>query len=193
MAALTDPNVAFFLLVLGFLGLLWELHAPGLFLPGLTGVLLVCAAVYGLYSDAPTWYGAALLCGAALLLGLELKFYTHMVAGLAGAILFGLGAVLLLNGPRRISPQIAAGLSVALGGIAIVLGVLAMRARKARPMGGLQELVGAVGVARTAINNHGTVFVGGEYWDARSDRPIEPGKRVRVRSVAEMVLSVEET
>jgi membrane-bound serine protease (ClpP class) len=56
-AAFTDPNVAFVLLVLGALGIYWELHAPGMIVPGVLGVLLICAGAYGLYQDAPSWYG----------------------------------------------------------------------------------------------------------------------------------------
>ena len=53
-AALSDPNIAFLLLVLGLLGVYWEVHAPGMMVPGILGVLLVCAGVYGLAQDAPS-------------------------------------------------------------------------------------------------------------------------------------------
>ena len=92
-AALADPNVAFLLLVLGALGVYWEVHAPGMVLPGLLGVLLICTGAYGIYQDSPTWYGLTLLVLALILLTIELKYYTHMVSGVAGTILLAFGAL----------------------------------------------------------------------------------------------------
>jgi membrane-bound serine protease (ClpP class) len=60
-AAFADPNVAFVLLILGAIGIYWEMHAPGMIVPGLLGVLLVAAGAYGLYQDAPSWYGLTLI------------------------------------------------------------------------------------------------------------------------------------
>ncbi len=116
--SLGDPNLAFLLLVLGALGVYWEMHAPGLILPGVIGFLLLCAAAYGLYQDTPTWYGLMLLAFALLLLGIELKFYTHMVSGLTGAILLAWGAIVLIQGPRRITPALAMAVAIAFGAIA---------------------------------------------------------------------------
>jgi hypothetical protein len=67
-AAVADPNVAFLLLVLGALGVYWEVHAPGMVLPGLLGVLLISTGAYGTYQDSPSWYGLTLLVLAIILL-----------------------------------------------------------------------------------------------------------------------------
>src|SRR3954447_11528466 len=88
---LADPNVAFTLLVLGALAISWELHAPGLLLPGTVGLLLLCTGVFGLYQDSPTWYGSLLLAIAGLLLLIELKIYTHMISGIVGSLLLAFG------------------------------------------------------------------------------------------------------
>lgn len=189
-AAFSDPNVAFVLLVLGALGIYWEMHAPGMVAPGVLGVLLVCAGAYGLYQDSPSWYGLTLLALAVLLLGIELKYYTHLISGVAGTLLLAFGALVLLQGPRRISPVLAFAISAAFGLITIFLGVLGMRARKSRQLTGVQTLVGETGVSRTAIDPEGTVFVHGEYWKARSPDIIPPGERVRVDQVEDLVLVV---
>jgi membrane-bound serine protease (ClpP class) len=191
-AALTDPNLAFLLVVLGLLGVYWELHAPGMILPGIVGILLVCVGAYGLYQDNPTWYGLIFLVLAVLLLGIELKFYTHMISGTAGAILLAFGAILLIQGPTRIAPAFAIAVAAAFGIIAIFLGVLAKRAHNSRVTTGLQQLVGETGVSRTEINPEGTVFVQGAYWQARSDYMIPAGKRVSVERVDNLVLFVKE-
>lgn len=188
-----DPNLVFLILVLGAVGVYWEMHAPGLVLPGALGLLLLCAAAYGLYQDTPTWYGLILLAFALVLLGVELKFYTHMVSGLTGAILLAWGAIVLIQGPRRITPALAVAVAVALGAIAAFLGVLANRARKTKRLTGLETLVGEVGISRTEINLDGMIFVQGAYWKAHSDSAIPAGKPVRIERVDELVLYVKET
>jgi membrane-bound serine protease (ClpP class) len=191
-AALTDPNVAFLLIVLGALGIYWEVHAPGMMVPGILGVLLVCAGAYGLYQDAPSWYGVTLLVLAAVLLMIELKYYTHMISGLAGTILLACGGIVLLQGPHRIAPGFAIGVSIAFGIITVFLGLLGMRTRKTKHLTGTESLVGAVGVSRTEINPEGTVFVHGEYWKARSDHTIPAGQRVSIERVQDLLLFVKE-
>ncbi len=191
-AALADPNIAFLLLVAGLLGIYWELHAPGMMVPGILGVLLVCAGAYGLYRDAPTWYGMTILAVALLLLAIELKYYTHLISGVAGTVLLAFGALVLFTGPERIAPALAIAVSVAFGAISIFLGVLAMRARQAKHATGLESLIGEVGVSRTELSPEGTVFVHGEYWRARSDRPIPAGKQVAVERVQDLLLYVKE-
>lgn len=191
-AAIFDPNVAFVLLVLGALGVYWEMHAPGLVAPGVIGVVLVCLGAYGLYEDTPTWYGLTLIALAIMLLTIELKYYTHMVSGITGTVLLALGAILLLQGPRRVAPALSIAVAAAFGIITIFLGSLGMRARTAKPKTGLETLVGETGVARTNIDPTGTVFVHGEYWQARSDREIPAGKPVSIERVQDLVLYVKE-
>jgi membrane-bound serine protease (ClpP class) len=191
-APITDPNIAFLLLVIGALGLSWEFHAPGMIVPGILGVLFLLAGAYGLYQDSPSWYGLTLLALAALLLAIELKYYTHMISGIAGAVLLAFGAIALLQGPRRITPSLAFAVAMAFGIITIFLGSLAMRARKAKHLMGPESLVGEIGVSRTEINPEGTIFVHGEYWQARSDHMIAAGQRVRVERVDELLMHVKE-
>ena len=191
-AALADPNVAFLLLVLGALGVYWEVHAPGMVLPGLLGVLLICTGAYGIYQDSPSWYGLTLLVLAIILLTVELRYYTHMVSGIAGTILLAFGALVLIQGPRRITPGLAIAISAAFGIITVFLGLLGMRARDRKQMTGIQTLVGELGVSRTEINPEGTVFVRGEYWQARSAQPIAAGERVSIKGVqGNLILEVE--
>jgi membrane-bound serine protease (ClpP class) len=189
-AALADPNLAFVLLILGVLGIYWEMHAPGMIVPGLLGVLLVCVGAFGLYRDSPTWYGLTLLVLAVLLLGIELKYYTHLISGLAGTALLAAGAILLIQGPRRVTPALALAVSGAFGIITIFLGMLAIRARRSKHATGMETLIGETGVSRTPIGPEGTVFVHGEYWKARSGELIAAGERVQVERVEDLVLIV---
>jgi membrane-bound serine protease (ClpP class) len=192
-AAFSDPDVAFLLILLGAVGLYWELHAPGMIVPGLAGVLLIGAGVYGLYQDTPTWSGATMLLLAAALLTIELKYYTHMLAGITGSALLAVGAIVLLQGPRRVNPAVAIAAALALGTIIVFLGTLGMRARKSARMTGIETLVGESGVAQTALDPAGTVLVRGEYWQATSDHAIPAGRRVSVERVQNLLLYVKES
>ncbi|MFL6465361.1 MAG: NfeD family protein [Bryobacteraceae bacterium] len=187
-----DPNLAFSLLILGALGVYWELHAPGMIVPGLLGLLLIATGAYGIYQDSPSWYGITLLAAALLLLAIELKYYTHMISGIAGAILLAFGAVFLLEGGKRITPALAASVSLAFGAITIFLGFLGMRARQTRHLTGLETMVGTVGVCKTDIDPEGTIFVNGEYWKARSSKPLTIGQRVVVENIQDLQLFVKE-
>jgi membrane-bound serine protease (ClpP class) len=191
-ALLADPNIALLLVMAGLAGLFWEWHAPGALAPGLAGTVLVCIGIWELAQDSPTWYGTALLLAALLLLSAELKYSQHGVSGVLGAILLFAGARELLPGPRRINPGLAISLSVSLCGIAVVLGVLGVRARHSRVLTGVGEMVGAVGKTCTPIEGQGTVFVRGEYWQARSGAALPAGARISVERVQDLVLYVKE-
>jgi membrane-bound serine protease (ClpP class) len=133
-----------------------------------------------------------LLICAALLLGIELKYYTHLVSGIAGTVLLAFGTILLLRGPERVSPALAIAVSAAFGVIVVFLGSLGMRARTAKRLTGLQTLIGETGESRTPLNPDGTVFVNGEYWQAKSKQLIESGRRVRVERIENMTIWVTE-
>ena len=192
MYAIADPNVAFLLLIAGALGIYWELHAPGGFLPGILGVFLLVTGILGLWQDAPTWYGSILILLAILLLGAELKFGSHGASGVTGGLLLAVGAIALFQGPRRIHPALAIAVSTALCVIAVFLGYLGLRVRRSARLTGLQTLVGEKGVSRTEIHSQGTVFVRGELWQAKSQQTIAAGAPVLVERVQDFTLYVKE-
>lgn len=189
-APLTDPNLTFLLMIVGIALIFWELHAPGMIVPGLLGVCLVAGAAYAFYQDSPSWYGITLLLLAMALLTIEFKYYTHMISGLAGTVLLAFGAMALLTGPRRITPEMAISTSVAFGLISVFLGLLGMRARKSKPRSGLSAMIGQIGISQTKIDPEGTVLIRGEYWKAVSDNSIAPGQQVEVQKVQNLLLYV---
>src|SRR3954452_8769 len=164
-----DPNLAFTFVLFGALALLWELHAPGLVLPGLLGAAVMAAGAWGLYQNSPTPYCVALLFLAALFLAVEVSYHTHMVSGLSGSILLGAGAILLFRGPKHIAPAFALAASAALATITAGLGFLAVRSRSENRLTGAEAMIGARGTAATSISPDGTVMVRGEYWQAHSE------------------------
>jgi membrane-bound serine protease (ClpP class) len=187
-----DPNLAFTLVLLGTLALLWELHAPGLIFPGLFGVLGMVMGAWGLYQNSPTPYGLVLLLLAVVFFAIEVSYHTHMISGLSGSILLAFGAILLFRGPKHIAPSLAIAASAALAIITAFLGLLALRARSQKQITGPAAMIGATGVTATSINPDGTVMVRGEYWQAHSEAEIAQGKPIIVEAMRDFTLLVRE-
>ena len=187
-----DPNLAFTLLLLGTLAVLWELHAPGLIVPGLFGVLAMVVGAWALYQNSPTPYGLVLLLLATLFLAIEVSYHTHMISGLSGSILLAVGAILLFRGPKHIAPSLAVAASAALAVITTFLGLLALRSRSQGQITGPEAMIGATGVTATSLNPDGTVMVRGEYWQAHSKGEIARGKPIIVEAMRDFTLLVRE-
>jgi len=194
MKALSDPNLALILLVLGALGVYVEFSSPGLIAPGVIGGILVLLGLSALAVLPINWLGAALLLLAVTLFVLEAKFASHGILGTGGAVSMILGAVLLINSPipeMRIRWATAIGLTLPFALITVFLLTLVLRARASKVTTGAPGLVGEVGVAHTPLAPAGKVFVHGEYWDAVCSRPVEAWARVRVVAVEGLLLKVE--
>jgi membrane-bound serine protease (ClpP class) len=194
ISAVSDPNIALLLLVLGALGIYIEFSSPGLIAPGVAGGIMVLLGLSALSVLPINWIGAALLLLAVTLFILEAKFTSHGVLGTGGAVAMVLGAVLLIDSPipeMRVQWATAIGITLPFAAITVFLLSLVMRARANKVVTGAAGLVGEAAVVHTSLNPSGKVFVHGEYWDAVSSRPAEPGARVKVNAVEGLVLKVE--
>jgi membrane-bound serine protease (ClpP class) len=193
LKAISDPNLALIILFLGALGLYIEFSAPGLIFPGVAGAILVLLGLTALALLPINWLGVCLIVLALALFVLEAKFTSFGVLGIGGAVAMILGALLLVEGPPdfRIRLTTAAGIAVPFAMIAVFLTTLVIRAHGNKVETGNTGLVGETGVARTAIDPQGKVFVHGEYWDALSSVPLSEGTPVRVLAVEGLRLRVE--
>ena len=193
IAAVADPNIAFILLVLGALGIYVEFTSPGLIFPGVAGGILALLALSGLAVLPINWVGAALLALGAAMFILEVKFASHGILGIGGAVSLVLGALLLVNGPPEMRIHLATALSVTIpfAIITMFLVSLAVRARASKSIMSHGGMIDEIGEARTTLDPSGKVFVHGEYWDAVSPVPVEAGHKVRVVGVDGMKLRVE--
>jgi membrane-bound serine protease (ClpP class) len=194
ISAIADPNIALVLLVLGALGIYVEFTSPGLIAPGIAGAIALLLGLSALSVLPINWLGAALLVLALTLFVLEAKFTSHGILAAGGAVSMVLGAVMLVNGPipeMRVHWATAIGLALPFSLITIFLLSLAMRARSNKVATGVEAMIGETGTVVTPLSPEGKVFVRGEYWNAVSDRPVGAGKRVRVRAVQNLQLTVE--
>ncbi len=193
LTAISDPNLAFVLLILGALGVYVEFSSPGLIVPGVAGAILVLLGLSALSVLPINWLGAALLVLALSLFVLEAKFASHGILGGGGAVAMVLGAMLLIDGPPDIRIRWTTALAVALpfAGITMFLLSLVVRARAGKVITGTSGMVGELGEARTSMSPEGKVFVHGAYWDAVCSTPVAAGARVRVTAVEGLQLRVE--
>lgn len=192
VSSIADPNVGLILLVLGALGLYVEFSAPGLILPGVGGGILVLMGLSSLAVLPINWVGASLLVLSLVLFGLEAHIPSHGILGTGGAVAMLLGAVLLIDGPPELRIRWSTALAVTLpfALITMFLLTLAVKARANKSTMSDSGLMNEIGVARTALEPAGKVFIRGEYWDAESSTPVSVGGEVRVVAVEGLKLKV---
>ena len=194
-SSISDPNIAFILLILGALGMYVEYLSPGLIFPGVAGGILLLLGLSALSVLPINWTGAALLLLALAFFVLEAKFASHGILGTGGAIAMILGSLLLINGPPEMRIRLSTALTVALPFAAITLFLvsLVVRARAQKVMTGVGAMQNTIGVAVTPLSPTGQILVRGEYWKAVSTTPIAPGTSVRVIGMLGLTLKLEPT
>jgi membrane-bound serine protease (ClpP class) len=194
ISAIADPNIALVLLVIGALGIYVECSSPGLIAPGVFGGILVLLGLSALSVLPLNWLGATLILLAFTLFVLEVKFASHGILGVGGALAMVLGAVMLIDSPApelRIRWSTAIGLALPFSAITVFLLTIAARARRNKVETGVEGMIGLVGTAITSLAPEGKVFVHGEYWDAVAVRPADAGAHVKITAIDGLKLTVE--
>jgi len=194
LSILTNPNIAYILLILGFYGLFFELSHPGAILPGVVGAISIILAFYSLQTLPVNYAGLLLIVLAMALFFAELHIQSHGLLGLGGAVSFFLGS-LMLFGSNAPFLRISMGLILAVTGITALFFLFilakAILALKRKPTTGAEGLIGSKGFVTQPIRGgRGTVMVHGELWQARSDEDIEKGEEVEVTGAEGLTLIV---
>lgn len=181
---LTNPNIAFTLLVLGLWMAVLAVSAPGSGLPETAAVIFLALAAVGLLNLPVSAVGLGLIVLSMILFFAEVRFYSHGALMLAGAVVMGVGGLLLFPSTDRSPDQLSWFTIVAAPVLTTVLFGFLIRtglaAQKAPPAQDLHRLVGARGVSRTEVGRAGTVYVAGEEWSATADSRIPPDTDVVV-------------
>ena len=194
VSAISDPNIALVLLVLGALGIYVEFTSPGLIVPGILGAISALLGLSALSVLPINWLGAALLLLAFTLFILEAKFAAHGILGAGGALSMVLGAVMLINSPlpeMRIHLSTAIALALPFSLITMALLSLVVRARRNKVVTGTEGMIGEIGTALTPLTPEGKVFIRGEYWNALASARVPAGQSVRVTAIDKLKLMVE--
>ncbi|HXV58588.1 MAG TPA: nodulation protein NfeD [Gaiellaceae bacterium] len=195
---LVDPNIIVLLMSLGLLGITIEILNPGLIFPGTVGAISLIVGLFGLQVLPVSWAGLLLMVLAAAFFAAEAFVPSHGALALAGAVSFVVGALMLFD-PAGEDYQVSLWVALAVGGtLALLTAVVVtkvVQARRAPPKTGREELVGEVGVVRTALDPTGTVFVHGEIWRAQAaNGPLDVGEIVKVVGIEDgLVLEVART
>jgi membrane-bound serine protease (ClpP class) len=193
LSALAHPELAYMLLMLGGIGLFFEITHPGTLMPGVFGAIFLLLAFFGLSLLAVNYAGAALILLGVGLFVAELKAGGHGVLALSGAVSLVIGSLLLFSSPEpelRVSLEwITAVTLLTLAAVCTLLAA-AWRVRRRRVLTGAEGLVHERGIARSELRPAGKVFVHGELWDAVAEQPVSAGEPVEVTAVRDMVLAV---
>ncbi|HEU0265649.1 MAG TPA: NfeD family protein, partial [Geobacterales bacterium] len=194
LAALSNPNIAYILLMLGILGIFFEIANPGAILPGVVGAICLILAFFALQTLPVNYAGLLLLLLALVLFIAEIKIISHGMLTVAGVLSLILGSIMLFESPEpylRVSWNVIAVTVVSITSFVVVAIVLSIRAYRKKPTTGMEGLVGEEGVADSDIGGQGRVLVHGEYWQASSDEPIAAGEPVIIVAVEGMRLKVK--
>jgi membrane-bound serine protease (ClpP class) len=194
LGAVSHPNVAYILFLIGLVGLYFELAHPGAILPGVAGGIALLLSLWAFSVLPVNFAGIALIGLAILLFVLEIKVASHGVLTVGAIISLIVGSLLLFAGNKEgyhVDLGIVLPGALLAGGIvaALLARTLALRARP--PRTGPEGLVGETGTVLVPIEGHGKVVVHGEYWDAEAAEPIAQGATVRVLALDGMKLRVE--
>jgi len=192
---ITDPNVAYILMMLGTIGLLAELYNPGAIFPGVIGAISIILAFFAFQSLPINYAGLLLILLGLTLLIAEIKFVSHGVLAIGGVVAMGLGSLMLFDAPEasglRISWSVIIMTVGATAGLFLFVITAGVRAFARRPLLGVSGLVGETAVARGPLAPEGQVAVHGEIWRAVAEGgSVEDGAVVRVVDVQGLTLKV---
>ena len=195
LKTLSDPNIAYLLMMIGMAGLYFELSHPGAIFPGVIGAISLILAFFA-FQTLPVNYAGILLIALALILFiLEMKVTSYGLLSVGGIISLLLGSLMLFEGGApevRLAWRVLIPTVIMVSGFFVAVAGLVFRSQISKPRTGDKGLIGEVGVVKERLAPGGKVFVHGELWNAEASEPIEAGAEVRVTGVDQLVLKVEQ-
>ncbi len=195
LSVIAHPNIAYLLFLLGILGIYFELSHPGAIVPGVVGGVSILLALFALSVLPVNYVGVLLILLAIAFFIAEVKVTSYGLLALAGIVAFIFGSLMLVDSPipsMRVGLQVVLPAAVFVAAVVIFLLTRVLRVHRTAPLTGVEGLVGEEGQVTRPLDPVGTVFVHGEYWDARAATPVAAGRPVRVLGVEGKRLIVEE-
>ena len=196
LATLSDPNIAYILMLVGLAGIYFEFTNPGAILPGVIGGISLILAFFAMQTLPVNFAGVLLILFGVLLFIAEIKVISHGLLTVGGIISLFLGSLMLFNSP---DPALRVSFKVLIPSVAIIslffVAVIALvvKAQMQNQYTGSEGMAGERGEAMTDVHDDGRVFIKGEHWHAFSDKKIEKGKKIKVVKVEGLKLKIEET
>jgi len=193
LSAITNPSVAYLLVLLGIYAVIYEFSNPGMVLPGVVGAICIVLALYAFQLLPVNYAGLGLiLLGIAFMIG-EAFMPAFGSLGVGGLVAFVIGSIILFDSDVpgfEIPYALIGGIAAASAGFLIlVIGMLA-RGRQRPVVTGREQMIGASGVALDDISGEGWARVHSETWKVRCAQPLAKGQRLRVTALEGLVLDV---
>jgi membrane-bound serine protease (ClpP class) len=176
---ISNPNIAYILMMIGMAGLYFELAHPGAIFPGVIGAISLILAFFAFQTLPVNYAGLMLIALAIIFFIAEVKVASYGLLSLAGLISLTLGSVMLFE-DVAVSLKLMMPTIVLVGGFFVAIAYLAFRAYRGQPKGGMEGLIGETGVVKEKIDPVGLVFAHGEYWKASSDEVADEEEKVEI-------------
>ena len=192
LAVITNPNIAYILLLIGIYGIIFELANPGAIVPGTIGSIALILAFFALQVMPLNYAGLALILLGIVFMIAEAFVPSFGALGIGGLAAFTAGSIMLWDDPNlNIALPLIIGVAIGIAGFSIwVLGRF-LDVRRKKPATGFEEMVGMEGTAREDFSDTGRVWVHSELWNARTRVPVRSGQTVRVVAIDGLTLTVE--
>jgi len=197
LSRISDPNIAYIIMMLGFYGLLFELFSPGAIFPGIIGVICLILAFYSMSSMPVNYAGLALIIFGIILFLLEIKVISHGMLAIGGTLSVLLGSMILFRSSpveNFVSLSWSVIFSVTAFSVLFFLFIVTMglRAQRAKPVSGENAMIGQTALTLTPLDPRGQVTLMGEIWSAASlSEKINTNQKVIIKEVKELTLYVQ--
>ncbi len=194
LSIITNPNVAYILMLLGIYGLFFELSNPGNILPGVAGAICLLLALYAFQVLPVNYAGLALMMLGIAFMIAEVFVPSFGALGIGGAIAFVVGSLILMETDIEeytISVPLVVGFAVASLAFFSLVVTMVAKLRRKPVVSGREQMVGSVGEVLDPFDGQCRIRVHGEIWGARATEPLGRGQKVRVKAVDGLVLVVE--
>ena len=190
---ISNPNVTYILMMLGLVGLFFELSNPGLVLPGVIGSISLILALYAMQTLPINYAGLLLILFGVILFITEINVMSYGLLSVSGVISIFLGSTMLIDSDDP-ALQISRAILYPTLALTVILSsgivMLATRTRSLKKLGGMEGMIGETGLVKEALNPQGRVLVHGELWEAEADTQITEGERVQVDFVQGLRIKV---
>jgi len=194
LRTISNPNIAYILMMIGLAGLYFELSHPGAIFPGVIGGIAIILAFFAMQTLPVNYAGMLLIMLAIIFFIMEMKITSYGLLSVAGIVSLLLGSLMLFEGDTpdmQLSWQVLLPTILVISGFFVAVASLVFRAQVSRPATGAGGLVGDIGIVKKALRPEGKVFVHGELWRARAKESLDEDVKVRVVKVENLILEVE--
>ncbi len=194
LKTISDPNIAYILMMIGLAGLYFEFSNPGAIYPGVIGGIALILAFFAMQTLPINYAGVLLILLAIIFFIMEVKIASYGLLSVAGIVSLLLGSLMLFEGDTpdmKLSLQVLLPTIIVISGFFVAVAGLVFRAQMSKPATGSGGMVGEIGIVKKALTPDGKVFVHGELWNARAKEALDEDVKVRVVKVVNLIIEVE--